>query len=279
MTSRSLGRHVEHDPRSLTYAQGVLPKKALQSVEWQRRIEVLNQGQLGSCTGNAGTGLLGSDSAGRSASPVVTITPGGAANSHGVFAPGEHLLDEQFAVSLYSLASSIDGIQGHYPPTDTGSSGLGIAKALQLLGLATSYSHAFSMQAVASALQSGPVLVGIPWFKSMYTPEADGRIVVDRTSSADGGHELYISGFDATNTGIYWLTNSWGPTWGVQGRGYLTEDDLNWLLGQRGDVTIPVLAAPVPTPTPTPVLEPEVVLTSDQVFAAAAHRWLADKNL
>jgi hypothetical protein len=85
MTTYSLGRHVDHDSRSLAYAHGVLPKSAIQSVSWTRRIDVLDRGQIGSCTGNAATGILGTDSAGRTATPSVTISPAGAAASHGLF--------------------------------------------------------------------------------------------------------------------------------------------------------------------------------------------------
>lgn len=249
---RPLGRLVEHDPRSLAYAHGVLPKSAIQSVNWTRRAPILDQGQLGSCTGNAATGALGTDSAGRTATTTVTISPAGAAASHGLFTAGQHTLDEQFAVALYSLATLLDNIPGQYPPTDTGSSGIGVAKALQALGLATSYTHAFSVAALNSALQGGPVLVGIPWLNSMFNPAADGRIPVDQSSGVAGGHELELCRYDAT-AGEYWIANSWGTSWGQQGYGYFTAANLTWLLSQQGDVTVPAWSsAPAPTPTPPP---------------------------
>lgn len=254
MTQPSVhGRHVEHDPRSLDFAHPALPWSAIQSVNWTRRVGILDQGQLGSCTGNAATGILGTDSNGRTATATVTIGPAGAAASHGLFTAGEHSLDEQFAVALYSLATILDGVPGQYPPNDTGSSGIGVAKALKALGLATSYSHAFSLQALASALQTGPVIIGIPWLNSMFSPATDGRIRVDESSGVAGGHEIEIAAYDAA-TDEYWLTNSWGTSWGQQGRGYLTATDLQWLLSQQGDVTVPVwVAAPTPVPPgPTP---------------------------
>jgi hypothetical protein len=276
LASHRFGRLVEHDPRSLAYAHGVLPKSALQSVSWTRRTPILDQGNLGSCTGNAACGLLGTDSAGRTATGTVTITAAGAAASHGLIAAGEHALDETFAVALYSLATVLDSYPGQYPPTDTGSSGLGAAKALKALGLASSYTHAFSLAAVTSALQSGPVLLGTVWLQSMFSPAADGRIPVDRTSPVAGGHELEITGWDAT-TDRYWLTNSWGPSWSQGGRGYVTGADLGWLLSQQGDITVPVLT-PAPGPTPAPVPTPAPA-AGDVALAAALHTWLTAHNL
>lgn len=245
-TDASLGRHVEHDPRSLAYAHGVLPKAAIRAVDWTRRIPVLDQGQTGSCTGNAGTGLLGTDSAARQGQTVVTITAAAAAASHGRFTAGVHALDETFARSLYSLATVLDAVPGQYPPTDTGSSGLGVAKALKALGLASGYGHAFSLAALTSALQSGPVMIGIPWLNSMFEPAADGRIVVDRSSGVAGGHEIELNRYDGA--GHYWITNSWGTSWGTGGSGYLTSTDLAWLLSQQGDVTVPAWITPAPAP-------------------------------
>lgn len=267
-----LGRHVEHDPRSLRYAHGVLPKSAIKSVEWTRRIPILDQGDLGSCTGNAGVGVLGTDSAGRTASAAVTISVAGAAASHGLFTAGEHALDEDFAVKLYSLATILDGVPGSYPPTDTGSTGLGVAKALKALGLAGSYTHAFSIAALNSALQTGPVMIGVTWYNSMFDPKNDGQIVVDPSSGVAGGHELELNAFDAT-TGEYQVPNSWNETWGRQGYGYFPTAALTSLLSQQGDVTVPAfVAAPQPTPTPTPA-------DPDLAFALAAHNWLTAKGL
>lgn len=275
-----LGRHVDHDARSLAYAQGVLPKSAIQSVDWARRIPILDQGQLGSCTGNAATGILGTDSLGRTATSTVTISAAGAAASHGLFPAGDHALNEAFAVALYSLATILDGVPGTYPPTDTGSSGLGVAKALKAIGLATGYGHAFSLAALTSALQGGPVIIGIPWLNSMFTPAADGRIPVDQSSGVAGGHEIEIAGYDAA-AGEYWLTNSWGTSWGQGGRGYLTAADLQWLLSQQGDVTVPAWAgAPAPTPTPTPAPVPASGPTAADVALAPHLRvWLQQPGL
>ncbi|QTD96958.1 hypothetical protein [Streptomyces cyanogenus] len=235
-----LGRHVQHDPRSLRYAHGVLPKSAFRSVDWVRRAPIFDQGQLGSCTGNAATGLLGTDSAVRPGLTSVTVS--------GNVLP----VDETLAVQVYSLATQLDSIQGAYPPDDTGSSGLGAAKALVQLGLATKYRHAFSVDAVKSALQSAPVMVGTIWLDSMFDVDTgSGYVHVDRGTAVAGGHEYIISAYDAS-THAFRLDNSWGEGWGVRGSAWLAQTDLQWLLSQDGDVTVPVwTVAPAPKPAVT----------------------------
>ncbi|PBC80104.1 hypothetical protein BX265_4940 [Streptomyces sp. TLI_235] len=243
------GRLEHHDPRSRAYPCAALPGVALRSVTWTRRIPILDQGSIGSCTGNAATGWLATDSTGRTATDTVTITAAGAAASHGRFADGAHRLDENFALGLYSLATRLDGLPGTYPPEDTGSSGLGVAKALKALGLASSYGHAFSEPAMATVLQRRPVIIGIPWLNSMETPGQDGRIPVVPSSGVAGGHEVEVTALDV-EAGRYWITNSWGSGWGIDGRGWVPRTAMAWLLAQGGDVTVPVRTRSVPVPGP-----------------------------
>ncbi|MFF8942832.1 C1 family peptidase [Streptomyces sp. NPDC014864] len=264
-----LGRHVRHDPASLSYGHPVLPKSAIQSVSWQRRIPILDQGQLGSCTGNALTGVLGTDSAGRTASTSVSVK----ADSRGVFRAGTYVLDEAFAVKAYSLNTLLDSFKGNYPPTDTGSSGLAAAKTGKALGLLTGYTHAFSVDALRSALQSGSVLWGTVWLRSMFETDADGFVKVDRTSGEAGGHELVISGYDVAED-VYEVQNSWGTSWGVDGYAYVHGADMAWLLSQDGDITVPTYA-PAPV-DPAPV---SPVVNADQALFAAFSSWAKAKGL
>lgn len=259
-----------------------MPDTAVKSVKWTRRSPVLDQGDVGSCTGNADTGVLGTDSLGRTASGTVTISAAGAAASHGVFTAGTYNLDEPFALKVYTLNTILDEYPGAYPAQDTGSSSTACGKTLVALGLATSYKHSASVSVVKTALQSGPVVIGVPWYNSQFTPDADGRIPVVKSSGLAGGHEIELNGYDAEN-GRFWIVNSWGESWGVAGTGYFTEADLAALFADGGDVCIPTFRADSPTPTPTPTPAPADV---DKTFAAAlrtfitaALAWLSAKGL
>jgi hypothetical protein len=273
-TRPALGRHVEHDPRSLHFAHGVLPKTAIKSVDWTRRVPIFDQGSLGSCTGNAAAGLLGTDSAGRTGQSTVHLTGD----------PTAWPVDEDLAVEVYKLATALDNVRGTYPPDDTGSSGIGAAKALKKLGLASAYTHAFSLDAVKSALQNGPVMVGTVWLNSMFDPTSAGNITVDRTSDVAGGHEYVISAYDA-GAGQFRIDNSWGESWGIRGSAWITEADLQWLLSQQGDVTVPVWATvPTPPPSPAPATDPRLaraaalVQEADGLMQALVHDNYATTN-
>src|SRR4051794_12626253 len=117
-TDRRLGRHVVHDSRSRRFAAPARNPRRLSSVRHNVNVPILDQGQIGSCTGHAGTNALASAAfwtAGQSA--IGTSDP--------------HL----YAVELYSDATKVDPWPGQYTPDDTGSDGLSIAKVLLARGL------------------------------------------------------------------------------------------------------------------------------------------------
>lgn len=238
-TDKRLGRHIHHDSRSLNYKFDTR-FKTIMSVVHARHIPILDQGSIGSCTANAGIGALGTD-------PLFSVLP----------ATPKYSLDENGAVKLYSNEEVMDG-NGTYPPNDDGSSGLTCAKVLQAAGLISGYQHTFTLNDALLALSTYPILIGINWYNSMFTPAADGGITVDQSSGLAGGHELLVRENDAVNQRI-WVDNSWGA-WGVSGRAYLSWADFGTLLSLQGDVTVllplsvapPTPTPPTPTPTPTP---------------------------
>lgn len=259
-----LGRHVRHDSRSLRYAVGVLPKDAIKTVAWQRRIPILDQGDLGSCTGNALTGLLGTDSLNRTATPAITVK----ADPYGIFTAGPYMLDESFATKGYSVNTYEDDaeqIDGHYPPDDTGSSTLACGKTAVALGVASGYTHAFSLDALKSGLQSGPALWGTVWLNSMFDTDSKGNLKVNKRSGVAGGHELCITGYDATAK-VFTVANSWSTAWGDEGYCYVKEADMTWLLSQDGDVAF--VAIQDVTPDPDPIPTPDPVTVDPNVLAA-----------
>ncbi|QGJ93475.1 cysteine protease [Arthrobacter phage Mufasa8] len=209
---RPLGRHVNHDPRSRAYQAVVAPTR--KPVLHRHYGPVLDQGQLGSCTGNAMAQAL---------------------NTAPFHKPRTRLLTEADAVAIYSAATALDSIPGHYPPEDTGSDGLSVAKAAKAKGYISSYTHAFSVEQALGALQLSPFLFGTSWHQSMFTPDAQGFVHPD--GNVVGGHEILCIG--DTGKELVFL-NSWGKGWGLSGKFKLTYEDFAALMADSGDVTVPV---------------------------------------
>lgn len=245
-----LGRNVNHDSRSRYFAF-VAPKAIdLKTVIHQRNIPILNQGALGSCTGNATVGALGT-------TPMFESLPRTLS------------LDEALAVAIYSDATAIDPFRGQYPPDDTGSDGLSVAKVAQKRGLISGYQHAFDLNSALAALMVGPVITGTNWYSSFDYPATGGLVTISSGAQVEGGHEFCVYGIDVENKEVL-AANSWGQRWGNAGTFRMSWDTWGRLLSEQGDVTIfvPLTQAP-PNPSPTPVQ------SADDIFATKAKKFLA----
>ncbi|PZT71495.1 hypothetical protein [Streptomyces sp. AC1-42T] len=233
----ALGRHQVLDARSLAYRRHHRGE-ALRAVRWQPTIPVLNQQDLyaqgirtsavvpgahdvdavGSCTANAAAAalsvLLGPDAFDRADLPTTDAVQA-----------------EIWAIRLYAEATAVDEfVPYQWPPADSGSSGLGVARALKSRGLISSYTHALNSDTLAAALQEGPVLLGLPWFNAWFTPGPNGfvdSVPYWRTSGLAGGHEVCAIGLEQVaqypdgrvipERTVLRLRNSWGPEWGHDG--------------------------------------------------------------
>ncbi|WP_250280798.1 C1 family peptidase [Frankia sp. CiP1_Cm_nod2] len=210
-----LGRNLWLDARSLAYMVendvAAMSGKLVDQL-WDRRIVILDQGELGSCTGNAGTGALGTE-------PFYS-----AVGSRALPAAGNGKALEDFAVTLYKDATVVDGYPGTYPPDDTGSSGLAICKVLKSRGTIKGYRFARTAYGLLQLLQHGPVLQGMPWYAAFFHPDAAGFIDADpkwRSSGVAGGHEVEAIGVDLDTRNVFdsviVYANSWGTGWGDNG--------------------------------------------------------------
>ena len=210
-----LGRHVEHDPRSRAFSAGTA---AIKSVRHKRHGSAFDQGQLGSCTGNAMAGVLMTE-------PLWTR--------------GRTLVEAD-AVALYKSATTLDGIRGKYPPDDTGSSGIGVMKVAVKAKYIAGYAHTFSLQQLLGSLVRFPGILGVNWYDSFDAPASDGQCRLTSSARVRGGHEVEMFGIDVAKKRV-WCYNSWGPTWGGRGNGtfYFSWSTLQRLLGEKGDATFP----------------------------------------
>jgi hypothetical protein len=230
---KPLGRHVHHDPRSRAYAY--VPRAgAYVSAKHVRHIPVLDQKALGSCTGNACEGAIGTSGLFDALPDMLRLSTTDA------------VANEAAAVVLYSRATQLDGIPGSYPPNDTGSDGLSVAKAAKEQGLISGYLHAFSLDAALRALEQQPIIVGIDWYSGFDDPDAAGLVQI--SGGVRGGHEIVFDEIDAAKK-LVWFTNSWGTSWGVNGRACMSFKTFGKLLKRDGDATI---LLPLSQPPPQP---------------------------
>jgi hypothetical protein len=252
-SDRRLGRHVVHDSRSRRFAAPARDPKTLASVRHTVHIPVMDQGDVGSCTGHAGTNALASGDFWQA--------------GQGAIAGGE---PHAYAVGLYSAATVLDPWPGQYTPDDTGSDGLSVAKVLQQRGLISGYQHALSLSAALTGLAERVVMIGSNWTSSMFTPDSSGRITVG--GSVEGGHEYALDELDVAGERV-WLRNSWSESWGIGGRAWMVWDDLGQLLAADGDCTI-LVPRSEPAPTPQPVPPKPARPKEDVDLAEAFERWM-----
>lgn len=258
-----LGRNIHFDSRSKAYA--VQPVAAtVASVRHDASIGILDQGEVGACTGFASVACSYRE-------PFYGL---GSEAWH--YAPSV-----AGAYGWYSQNTAEDGFPGTYEPDDTGSDGLTASKVAVETGVASGYQAAFDLDSSLLALMASPGITGIPWFKSMFNPAPNGLIEVDATSGLAGGHELCVDEIVAADapgngTGVMLVggPNSWGTSWGLNGRWYLRASDW-WELRKRdGDV---YFWTPASVPAPTP--DPAVPNDDDLALWAATAAFRADRHV
>lgn len=212
-----------HDPQSRAYpvraivGEAVAPRRRL----WKPGI-VLDQGSEGACVGFGWTGEL-------LASPRRSETKVSAAQGNA------------YALGIYHRAQVLDDWPGE---NYSGTSVLAGAKAVMEKGLIESYRWAFGINDVRDALiKEGPVVIGIPWYESMYETTADYEVLVD--GDMVGGHCILLTGYDPAHPEfdgreMYRWRNSWGSSYGHHGNAWIDAGDLADLLADDGEACVPM---------------------------------------
>jgi hypothetical protein len=113
---------------------------------------------------------------------------------------------------------------------------------------------------------------------------------VNTSGSIVGGHCLVAYGFVPSDpvfgSDMIWWLNSWGPSYGVNGTGYIRTTDLAKLLSQDGEACVPTDRAAAVTVDPDLVLASKVRpwvtqphTGSNKTAARAVADWLQAKHL
>jgi len=200
---RTLDRIVKFDNRSRAFA-AVEETGKLHSQHWHLE-EVLDQGSEGACVG-------------------FSLTHNLLAHQ---FEPGRS--PTSIAMRIYRLAKKVDEWAGE---SYSGTSVLAGCKVLKRKNVIRSYKWAFGLDDVLQVLAlHGPLVLGIPWYESMYEPVDD---MVSVGGNKVGGHAIFANGIDVENKTVT-LHNSWGPDWGDRGEAEISWDDLGKLLSDEGE--------------------------------------------
>lgn len=229
-----------HDQKSLDWPVRALMRSTVKRERRMHRAHRrrLNQGFEGHCVGNGWTAEL-------QASPAIV---------GGWFTATSRIMgmDPQiFASYVYREAQKVDEWPGE---SYEGTSVLAGAKVVKALGYIDEYRWAFSIDDVIDSLITlGPVVIGIPWFESMYETRPSGLVEVDVVNDRlVGGHCLVLTGYDpalrlpkegwSNRFEVCRWRNSWGEEYGVKGDGYVKVEDLAELLRGRygGEACIPI---------------------------------------
>lgn len=143
--------------------------------------------------------------------------------------------DENLARTIYREAQRLDVWQGE---AYSGTSVLAGAKAVHARGHLREYRWAFGFDDLLLAIgYAGPAVLGLEWRTGMWNTDDKGFVHV--TGQVVGGHAILAHAVSVKGRYVV-LHNSWGTSWGVNGRARISFDDLDALLRDGGEACIPV---------------------------------------
>lgn len=179
------------------------PKPGDATPGWELKIQ-LDQGQTGHCVGFGWTAWA-------DALPV------------------EANYQNADAHALYYECKVIDG----EPLAENGSYVRSGALALRNRGRLSAFAFARNTNEIDDWINNhGPVVVGTTWTDDMFNPDAKGY--VKPTGAVAGGHcYVMLEKVDAEDA--YVFQNSWGASWGLNGRFRMKRSDFGSLLADFGD--------------------------------------------
>jgi hypothetical protein len=174
----------------------------------------LNQLQEGACVAHGWAGELAAD-------------------------PVRYRITQSWTWDFWKYIQMVDKAMGN----DFGGEGATVlagAKAARNMGMVGTFRWALTLNDILdTAALFGPVVMGVNWYESMYDTDENGLLTI--AGDIAGGHCILINGYYKEHPifgECVQLMNSWGPTWGVGGVGYLRVPDLRRLRSEQGEFCV-----------------------------------------
>lgn len=207
---RKLDCRIIHDPRSANFRMGAaMPDGQVKSRRWDCEYR-LDQGPNGMCVGFAGGHQIG-------ASPL------------------PQPVNYKMSVKYYEGAQKHDQWPGE---NYEGSSVLGLMKYWKEQGIISEYRWCFTLGEITETLALvRPINVGSTWPSGCNKPDSTGRLSFSGESS--GGHSVLFDEVDFELQRI-WVLNSWNRRWGIDGRGWLSFEDVEKMIQSRASFAVPM---------------------------------------
>ena len=220
---KPLGRNVVwHDERNKDFPARTLPRLADAPVTrpWYTRVVYDQRGS--SCTFQSAVGVLNTVPFSRSVSLDLR----------------KRYDTEEERHAGYLKAQGFDPWPGGEPSYE-GSSTDAPFKVLREEGVIREWRWIFGVPELQTHLRHrGPASAGTNWYESMFSPKADGTIEI--AGDLAGGHAWRVI-FDDMDDRRFLAVNSWGRTWGRNGRFWVPYGVMERLLGEQGEVATVVV--------------------------------------
>jgi hypothetical protein len=213
LAERGLGWSPVEDERDYRAEDYLTAEVTSGKVFWANPIQ-LDQGSDGACVGFGWTGFL-------NARPV------------------KHEYGNEMGFDVYQRAKQRDEWKGQ---NSSGTSVRAGAKVLRERGHINTF--AFTQDAATLAhfvLNRGPAPIGVNWHRGMGRVDSEGYIYP--TGRGRGGHCVIVDGVVFEVEGQvdrFRLRNSWGNTWGLNGRCRIRVEDLQQLFSAGGTACMAV---------------------------------------
>lgn len=234
--AHGLGRIQQHDPASLNFPA-------------PRLAELAEAAQVPPVLTDVTHAHHGRDSNQRNAGACTAATCDDYSNTHPHWRKGDEW-DDPRMFGLYGRITALDDFAGtpwtfvrivddwHVEATgdDTGSSSIGMWRALKEAGEFDRVEWAFGGEHGREAIKRAPLCVGIPWRSAMFDPTSEGQ--VKYVGDVVGGHEIMFARMRVSQRRL-WFLNHWlnqdGSLWGAGGWAWLSFDDYDKAVGEGGD--------------------------------------------